>query len=211
MPRSSSRSPAGHTFLAFLDALRGDPGLRRAYGVLKQRWDKQRMDLYRQDKASFVDLALATRAGGVRGAVARMLAVAWRDTVEVLSDEPSPCWLADAATTAGATVPWCPVPAPAAGAPRPELDDWYGWWAHTVHARFGGEEVLPCTAIDADRRARALRVRGGRVTVALGTGDFWFALDLATGRVERHDPPHEPVVVAPDLAAFARALDVVGA
>jgi hypothetical protein len=46
--------------------------------------------------------------------------------------------------------------------------------------------------------------------VAIETWDAWYALDLATGQVERLDPPLPPVVVASDLAAFARALTPTG-
>jgi GrpB-like predicted nucleotidyltransferase (UPF0157 family) len=200
------------TFLQFLDTLRGDPGLRAAYADLKRRWDGHPMGLYRQDKASFVALALASREPGVRGGLARLLAVSWRDTTEVLLDEPSPCWIGAPETlqTAGATVPWCPQPAPPVAAPHPDLAAWFGWWCHPVHARFDGRDLLLSTAYDEEGRARALVPREGRVTVAIETWDAWYALDLATGQVERLDPPLPPVVVASDLAAFARALTPTG-
>lgn len=45
-------------FEPFLQLLRSDAGLRQAYNELKQRWNGEPMDAYRQAKAAFIEEAL---------------------------------------------------------------------------------------------------------------------------------------------------------
>lgn len=48
-------------FVRWRDLLRSDPGLRRAYDVLKRRYDGKPMDEYRAAKSEFIDAVLSDR------------------------------------------------------------------------------------------------------------------------------------------------------
>ncbi len=50
-------------FEPFLQLLRTDPALRRAYNELKRAWDGKPMEAYRQAKAAFIERALQQAEG----------------------------------------------------------------------------------------------------------------------------------------------------
>jgi GrpB-like predicted nucleotidyltransferase (UPF0157 family) len=53
-------------FLAFLDALRGDPALVDEYNALKREWHGRPMDAYREAKGAFVRRVLQGRSAPIR-------------------------------------------------------------------------------------------------------------------------------------------------
>lgn len=185
------------TFLTFLDALRADPRLLAAYVALKHRWDDRPMDDYRRDKASFVELVLASRSGGDDGAVAGLLARVGRDPVEADPEWPSPCHIG--VPDEDGSVAWAPVRNPEGGHPLAR------WFAATVPVTPPAGPGWLSIAANAEELPR-LEPFEGVVPIAILDWDRSYLHELATGRVLLRDPGRPDEVAAPDLATFLAAL-----